>query len=177
MAQKEKVYKIYRYWITLQDGDWNYVGQTTANNQSDRCGNKKTGSKYQSCTKFWTAIQRFGGLSSFNYEVLWKTTDSKKADLLEKITIKTLDSINHGFNISEGGHDAPGKVPSAESRKRQAEKKGIFGVYQFNKQGNLINKFSSIREAERQTGIFHGSISKCCSGKSKTAGGYIFISK
>ncbi len=32
--------------------------------------------------------------------------------------------------------------------------------------------FDSINDAQRKTGIFHGNISKACSGSRKTAGGY-----
>ena len=102
MSSKEKVYKIYRYWITLDDGDWNYVGQTTATCRSRRCGNIKTGSDYQGSSKFWAAIQQYG-FPSFNYEVLWETTDPLEANQLEEMTIDILNSIEHGFNTTGGG--------------------------------------------------------------------------
>lgn len=40
------------------------------------------------------------------------------------------------------------------------------------KDGVILRVFSSIREAERVTGIQHESISACCRRKRKTAGGY-----
>lgn len=40
------------------------------------------------------------------------------------------------------------------------------------KDGIVINQFISMIEASRQTGICQGSISNCCKGKSKNAGGY-----
>ena len=40
--------------------------------------------------------------------------------------------------------------------------------------GELLATFPSTREAERVTGINNGNISKCCNGKSKSAGGYIW---
>lgn len=42
------------------------------------------------------------------------------------------------------------------------------------KNGNIINRFESIMEASRTTGIKHSSISKNLTGKSKTSGGYIW---
>lgn len=36
----------------------------------------------------------------------------------------------------------------------------------------LDKVFHGIREAERQLGVDHGDISKCCKGKKKTCGGY-----
>ena len=40
--------------------------------------------------------------------------------------------------------------------------------------GELLSTFLSTREAERVTGINHGSISECCNGKYKSSGGYIW---
>lgn len=40
--------------------------------------------------------------------------------------------------------------------------------------GELIKTYPSIAEAERQTGIDNRSISACCKGKYKTAGGYVW---
>jgi len=45
-------------------------------------------------------------------------------------------------------------------------------VYQYNKQGNLINSFGSTTEAFRHTGIDFSSIQKVCLGKRDSAGGY-----
>jgi hypothetical protein len=36
----------------------------------------------------------------------------------------------------------------------------------------MKKKFNSMRAAEKETGISHGSISKCCQGLFQTAGGY-----
>jgi predicted GIY-YIG superfamily endonuclease len=47
-------------------------------------------------------------------------------------------------------------------------------IVQYNLSGEKIKEFSSLREATRCTGINHGNISKCCSGKYKHAGGFIF---
>ena len=40
--------------------------------------------------------------------------------------------------------------------------------------GELLATFPSTHEAERATGIDHSHISKCCNGKRKYAGGYIW---
>lgn len=40
--------------------------------------------------------------------------------------------------------------------------------------GEVIQSFVSMSEAERQTGIYHGNISKVCQGKRRTAGGYLW---
>lgn len=45
-------------------------------------------------------------------------------------------------------------------------------VFQLDENGEIINKWKSAREAERQTGALYQNIYKCCRGKRKTAGGY-----
>ena len=48
-------------------------------------------------------------------------------------------------------------------------------VQMLNKQtGELLAIFPSTHEAERVTGIYHSHISKCCNGKLKSSGGYIW---
>ena len=47
-------------------------------------------------------------------------------------------------------------------------------VNQYDLQGNFIKMWKSTREVERTLGINHTSISFCCNGKYKKAGGYIW---
>lgn len=47
-------------------------------------------------------------------------------------------------------------------------------VLQYTKDGTLVNTFKSVREAERETKLWHCSISACCKGKLKTTGGFIW---
>ena len=60
-----------------------------------------------------------------------------------------------------------------------AHKKAIGGanskkVLQFTKSGEFIKEWPSINEAARQLGIAQGSICRCCNGKLKSAGGYVW---
>jgi predicted GIY-YIG superfamily endonuclease len=48
-------------------------------------------------------------------------------------------------------------------------------INQLTKDGKLINTFPSSAEAKRVTGICDTSIIRCCHGKLKTAGGYIWM--
>lgn len=50
-------------------------------------------------------------------------------------------------------------------------------VCQYDLNMNYLNEYSSIGEAGRMTGVVPNNISLCCSRKSKTAGGYIWILK
>ena len=73
-----------------------------------------------------------------------------------------------------------GRIFSEETKKRMSESK--FGnhcaptksVLQFSKDGEFIAEYSSIMEAERKTGFNSGHICKCCKGKLKSTGGYIW---
>lgn len=47
-------------------------------------------------------------------------------------------------------------------------------ICQYSKDGMFIKKFSSIKEANIETEIDNSAIAKCCKGKSKTAGGYVW---
>ena len=47
-------------------------------------------------------------------------------------------------------------------------------VIKLSKTGEIIEEFISCKEAFRATGVDCSSISKCCSGKVKTAGGFIW---
>ena len=52
----------------------------------------------------------------------------------------------------------------------------IKAVCMYDLHGNLLAEFESAREAQRQTGIWQGNISKCCLGRKHfcTAGGYVW---
>lgn len=47
-------------------------------------------------------------------------------------------------------------------------------IAQLDKRLVTIKTFGSIREAERNTGVFHSNISACCLGKKKYAGGFVW---
>ena len=47
-------------------------------------------------------------------------------------------------------------------------------ILQFTKSGEFIREWPSMREAERELGIAQSSICRCCNGKRKYAGGYVW---
>lgn len=47
-------------------------------------------------------------------------------------------------------------------------------VYQYDLQGNFVNKYDTIVEASKATNVSQACISCCCVMKSKTAGGFVF---
>ena len=68
------------------------------------------------------------------------------------------------------------KIEVDLSRKKRVGIKGINTkkVYQYSKDNKFIKEFDSITEASKLYNIPGTNISKCCSGKRKTAGGYIW---
>ena len=68
-----------------------------------------------------------------------------------------------------------GRVFTEETRKKMAKAKGVNGILQYSKDGEFIAEYTSVREAERQTGCNQSNICQCCKGKLKSAGGYIWM--
>ena len=77
-----------------------------------------------------------------------------------------------------------GKPFSEEHKQKLSEaKRGKFGsehhsskkVAQYDKQAHeLIKVWDSMHDVERELGINHSSISECCKGKRKSAGGFVW---
>ncbi|MBO5979846.1 MAG: hypothetical protein J6Q12_05400, partial [Bacteroidales bacterium] len=53
----------------------------------------------------------------------------------------------------------------------------VKGVYQISLEGEIVNEFSSISSAERNTRINKKSIRAVLNGQQKTAGGYYWLFK
>lgn len=79
-----------------------------------------------------------------------------------------LEWCTQSENLNYGSHNAK----NSAARKNHPDLSTP--VECFTKSGELVCVFPSIREAERQFGVFNTSISLCCRGKVKTAGGYIW---
>ncbi len=78
-----------------------YVGQT-CNSLKERSGSN--GYRYQHCTKFWYAIQKYGW-DNFEHIVVKEDLSLEEANALEAELIEKYDSINNGFNIVPGGRN------------------------------------------------------------------------
>ena len=72
--------------------------------------------------------------------------------------------------------DARLGVPLSDATKERIRQDSQrINVYQYNLEGDeLIAVWKSTREAARILGVNNSSISKCCRGKRKTAGGFIW---
>ena len=74
--------------------------------------------------------------------------------------------------------DAKKGIPLSEAHKKAVSDalKGVNAkkILQFTKSGEFISEWSSLKEASRQLGIAQSNICNCCSGKRKSAGGFIW---
>jgi len=80
-------------------------------------------------------------------------------------------------NISKSKKGKPGHDISIEAKNRMRNMRISKPVNQYDLSGNLLATYPSTKEAMRQTGINHGSISSCCNPKAtdhKTSKGFIF---
>lgn len=64
-----------------------------------------------------------------------------------------------------------------ERRQRMIEVSKGKTVIQCDLQENIIKEWRSIKSVDRELNICRASITECCKGKRKTAGGYIWIYK
>ena len=100
---------------------------------------------------------------SFIPNQLGLETVNHKDEVKTNNAATNLEWMSKRDNLNYGTHNK--RVSEALSKQVQMLDK---------KTGELLDTFPSTNEAERVTGIYHSSISKCCKGKLKYAGGYIW---
>lgn len=137
-----------------------YIGQTKRP-LIKRWGNNGAGYKGQGY--FYNAIQKYGW-DNFEHIVLFDNINSPKiADRYEEYLIYLYDSTNqkYGYNLRKGGSNSI-SVNTVKS------------VFKYSKDGLFLKKYDSISYAENDTGILGSSISLCCNGDLKSAGGFMW---
>jgi hypothetical protein len=95
----------------------------------------------------------------------------KRSDEEKQAISIAMTGVKRGKYTNTEGHKK--RYEDLEERKKCAIKLRK-KVGQYDLENNLIQEFESAREASRQLNIDCGSISKCCLGKNKSAGGYIW---
>ena len=65
-------------------------------------------------------------------------------------------------------------VPLSEEHKKAIGDANSKKILQYTKSGQFIREWPSATEAQRELGIAKSGISKCCKGKYKSAGGYVW---
>ena len=168
----ENIYSVYVH-KNLKNDKY-YVG-TTSQEPKKRWD---SGWGYKSQPKMWKDIQESDWNKDWVHGILGKFTDKNEALKYEAFLIAMLDSVKNGYNTSSFDNSFYKKTE--EHRKKISE--SMTGQYnarqtpvlQFSKDGKLIAEYLSLNEAERQTGCNRGNICRCCMGKYKSAGGYIW---
>ena len=110
----------------------------------------------------------------------WDTTEQEET---EKKILKLWDSGKAVYEICEelqlkdnsvSYYLTKNKIDGKERIKRSSGRYHIQEVYQYSKNGAFIQKFNSVAEAEKNTGISHCNIVANCKGRRKSAGGFIW---
>lgn len=179
------------YKHTLKETGQIYIGQT------NNIKNRWKPSAYKQCIKFYNAIQKYGW-DNFDHEILADSLTLEEANELETKFIIEYDSINNGFNLNTGGDNKLASpetkekmsktrkgVPKSEQHK-QAISEALTGYKQteehkkhnrkaqHRKSVECIEtgeKYDSLAEAERQTGILGETISRQIRGIQKSTQG------
>ena len=168
-----------------------YIGQTCQ--KPEKRWNHGKG--YEGCHKFWNAIQKYGW-DNFEHKILISNLSSKEADRIERKLIKSLNTINNGYNISTGGkiyynvesykeklHEGLKKRWQVEGRKEaysQKMKQYYNSLTEEEKYHLYDNRRGELHPASkkvvcRETGDMFNSLTEAAqwAGISKTSGGNI----
>lgn len=106
--------------------------------------------------ELYRAMNKYG-ISNFTFEIV-EECDKQSLNEREIYWIQYYDSFNNGYNMTIGGTACNGTNDKI--------------VYQYDLNGELINKYKSAHEAARANNIQFTNICKVCRGERKTAGGY-----
>ena len=169
------MYNLYK--ITNLLNNKNYIGITNRNPEERFAEHKKPSSK----SFIGKAIQA-DGVENFSFEVLLTKIKDQDISNLECEYIKKYNSLlPNGYNTDLGGveyhqHSKYVKQIISEKGKGNKNSKYVADVLMYDKQGNLLNKFQTAREAARYLGNESKivGINYCLTGKQKTAYGYIW---
>ena len=178
----------YSVYVHTSPSGKRYVGITRQKPET-RWGN---GKKYSNNKYFAQAIKKYGW-ASFEHKILASELCQQEAEKMERELIARYNSTDRecGYNVLCGGdvhnggwhhtEESKGKIGKGATGRKMSEaaKQKISAirskavcVYDIN--GNFINEFKSVTDAEHETGVCGSNISGCCKGKYGSMQGYIF---
>lgn len=169
------MYSLYK--ITNLLNNKNYIRVTNREPEERFAEHKRLSSK-----SFISKAIQSDGVDNFSFEILLTEIEDKDINDLECEYIKKYNSLlPNGYNADLGGveyHKHSGYIKQIISEKGRGNKnsKYVADVLMYDKQGNLLNKFQTAREAARYLGneSKNVGINYCLNGKQKTAYGYIW---
>lgn len=97
---------------------------------------------------------------------------NNRAENLEWCTAK--ENTNHANSNGLINHKTRKNIDQAKRNVQKAYKDRITAVVQYDKMGRFINKYKSIKQAEKESGVDRRRIGECVRGKRKYAGDYIW---
>jgi len=101
----------------------------------------------------------YHGSDNFIFEIIEICDDSKELLLQRELYWKNhYGSFKHGYNSIEGIETFLGNIPTI--------------IFQYDLAGNYLDRFESMKEAERAGMGNHSSICRALDGRQSTAGGY-----
>lgn len=162
----ENIYSVYVH-KNLKNDKY-YVGCTKMNPKK-RWNN---GKGYKNQPKMWKDIQNSDWKTDWVHGILGKFENKDEALKYEAFLIAMLNSAREGYNTSS--YDSHSCKHSEESRNKIRENNPSKQVLQFSKDEKFIAEYPSTHEASRHTGCDNSNISKCCKGKYKSTGGFIW---
>lgn len=155
-----------------------YIGQTVNEKDRRRKFLNKENVSY-SGPKINKAIEKYGA-ENFKYEVIFAIESYNKDEIIkilnekEKYFIKLFDSIDNGYNLSEGGRT--NNFISEESKQSRINKIQK-PILQYNLEGEFIREWKSSKEAANTLNISSGNICQVLKKVRYQSNGYIFIYK
>ena len=163
-----------RMWKDIQNSDWN---KDWEHNILGKFEDKQEALNVEGMfIRLFDSANEGYNTSAYSSHSCKHSEETKKKISESKIGITF--SEEHKKKISEAlsGEKSPnfGKHFSEEHKKKISQSKGVNGILQFSKDGELIAEYSSLTKASRQTGCSAPHICSCCKGKRKSCGGYIW---
>lgn len=156
IEENEKIYKVYKHTlpkaISEKKNDKVYIGITLQKVEY----RWRNGDGYKLQTYFYNAIQKYGW-DNFTHEILFDGLSREEAEQKEKELISFYNSTNHkfGYNIQSGGY----------SSECEYLEKPVICI-----ETKIVYK--SATDASRKLDISNATISSCCRGENKEAGGF-----
>lgn len=109
---------------------------------------------------FHRAIKEIG-IDKFSFEILDRADNREEAHRLEQKYIQEFDSFNNGYNSTIGGFSAaPWNVKP---------------IVCLDLDGNLVKRYESAGQAEREDGYDNVNVLLCCKGKLQTCKNHMFM--